>query len=273
MNTGYSFRYVFVLTGCIAAFAGLVLGCGANQRLVNRLEMLEKKMGDIQRSQGKMIERIDEIEIQISLLAKKFEYRQNSTHEKNLSLGGELVTEDPDVVHSAKVHAQRKPAPKIRSYEKLMAELDPRIVSERLPPDPATQTTKQNMRPVHDRASRDLARAQQAYTHSDHKQVVAILVEWLQQYAEHPDVAKARYILGNSRIVLGDLDKAQGDFTIIAEKYPKDRNAPQALFMAGRCQERLGRLRQARSTYLQLVESYPLTKEAADANQRLKALR
>lgn len=254
-------------------------GCGSSERLTGRVGLLEKRIRDLQRDQIKLVERIDEMEIRILLHSKKQTSGVSADISKNLSNGTRYTPTDIQKTQPRQNRPKSRKDKPASSYQKIISELGPELVREKLPPDPrkerlsSAQNAGLTFEAKQDMAQAEFDRASEFYESSKHKQVVAILTEWIRYYDDHHLAPDARYLLGSSRIALEEFDAAQNDLIALATRHPKSQNAPQALLMASQCQERLGRFRQARNTYLQLVESYPLSKEAADANQRLKALR
>lgn len=251
--------------------------CSPKQALLRKVDLLEKQVGDLHRSQGRMNGRIDELQIQLSLLAKKLAARPAAKSAP--------ATHAPSAMRNG-----TRPAPRPRLQETIvdsgvfrgrMREIDPHQVQERLPSRPRPARRGPGMRlsveepdGIDERTVREaFRRATSLHNRAEHHQAVEALQAFAQAYPEHPYAIEALFLAGRSRMALGETERAEDDFVVLAQRHPASERAPGALLLAGRCQEQLGRPRTARSTYLQLIQSYPLTGEAAEANRRLKALR
>jgi tol-pal system protein YbgF len=258
-------------------------GCGSTERLTRKVSLLEDRVSDLQKSHRDINGRIDELQIQLSLLNRKLVPAKT---------GGGLSVETPalKVVRLKPAKPSSKPATKKKGKEsrplKLsgpMDEVDPYLVDERLPVDhgAARRSLFQAEMTIHEEqggedeemAARAYSLAAAHYHRSEYRKAIEALKLFVQNRPEHPFTTEALFLIGKSRLALGDVKQAQGDFIVLARKHPRSERAAGALLMAGQCQEKLGWPKEARSTYLQLVESYPLSGEAVEANRRLKALR
>jgi len=265
----------------IMVAACVVGACGSNQVLLRKVDLLEQQVGDLQKSQGRLSGRIDELQIQVSLLSKKLAARP--------AAGRAPVSPLPVAARSvARPASHRRPQDSTAgsgAFRGPMREIDPHQVQERLPPRPPPRDARQRRGPrmslsIEEPGGSDehkvLGAFQQAaalHNRGEHQRAVSALQAFAQANPEHPYAIEALFLAGRSRMALGETERAQDAFIVLAQHHPGSERAPGALLLAGGCQERLGRNRTARSTYLQLIQSYPLTGEAAEANRRLKALR
>jgi tol-pal system protein YbgF len=250
------------------ALVVLITGCGATEQLVKKVDMLEEELSDLRDSQDRMNRRLDEMQIQLSILTKK---QSSSFESKNIKVPSLAV------VKLKPGSKKKKKAPSSKPIR--LKAVDPYKVKERLSVD--YNAARRPLFIVHEQeddesedviAEKKFKKAYAFYQASDFTKAVVELRKFRQGYPSHPLVADALYWLGLSWWSLGDFQSAHRDFVVLAQSLPKNRRAPEALLMAGRCQEKLRRPRDARSTYLQLVQAYPLSQQAAEANQRLQSL-
>ncbi len=92
----------------------------------------------------------------------------------------------------------------------------------------------------------------------------------------HPrtDLAdNALFWIGESRYARGEFSSALEAFSGTVERYPQSNKVGDALFKAGKCLEALGDAQQAQRTYQEVIGRYPNSSAAAQARDRLEALR
>jgi tol-pal system protein YbgF len=265
----------------ILASAAL-LCCGASERTVLRLDNMEKDVSDVRRAQHALSQRVDELQIQISILNRKLEGRPVSTAPK----AGERAAEAAPSLNVVRLHppAPPPPPPSPRS----LPAVDPDQVEERLPVDTAAARRPLLGPPpepvpvrefVIDRQDQGVARAKEfdaafsSYRVADYDTALPALQAFARKYAGHELAADALVFLGRAQLNLGQVEEARGTFEALVKEYPKSPRAAEALLLDGRCFERSGRTDEARGVYLQLVQAYPLSSEAAEANRRLESIR
>ncbi len=83
----------------------------------------------------------------------------------------------------------------------------------------------------------------------------------------------AQYWIGECRFALGDHAGALAAFTTTVERYPHGNKIPDAMVKAGKSLERLGDRESAEQTYQEVVSRFSGTAAAAQASERLAALR
>jgi tol-pal system protein YbgF len=243
-------------------------GCASTDRLNARIDLMEKEVADLHQANRRLDNRLDELQMQLSLLRKSLKQAAGTYQLPDLK----VVKLHPKKEKFKVDRPRRKKAP-----VKMGGPVDPDSVSERLPVD-------------HDAANRPLfgpdsdgeneetivrkfRHACSFYNAADYRTAISALYYFIELYPEHPLSIDAQHLVGEANMAQGKLREAQRAFNLLAQQYPKSKRAISALLMMGRCEEKLGQVKQARSTYLQLVEAYPLSREAAEANRRLQAMR
>jgi peptidoglycan hydrolase CwlO-like protein len=107
----------------------LVAGCACKEHLQGRLSMLENEVADLHQANQKINRRIDDLQIQLSVINKKLSSRDRSK-----------TSEQPPLkvvkLHPLKTVKKKQLELKLSHKKGSMPEIDPRKVSERLPVDP-----------------------------------------------------------------------------------------------------------------------------------------
>jgi tol-pal system protein YbgF len=253
-------------------------GCASTDRLNARLDLMEKEVSDLHQMNRRLMRRLDEIQMQISLLKKKLPQPASGSESPLPQVPAlKVVKLQPDRSGFKVDRPRRKP--ELSSIE---TPVDPRNVSERLivdheaarrplmgsdqlGPDPDGEDEETILR--------KFGHACSFYNAADFKTAVSALKYFIRLYPEHPLAIDAMHLVGEAELAQGKFQEAQNTFNTLTERHPKSKRSISALLMAGECEEKLGYVKQARSTYLQLVEAHPLSREAAEANRRLQAMR
>jgi tol-pal system protein YbgF len=264
-------------------------GCASTEHLTKRVSLLEKEVADLHRANRDMGKRLDEIQIQLSLLLKKIVVKADAQPKSSMVRGPmprlKVVKLRPDAtgadnrhrVKSRSVARGPRPVP-----------VEPHEVTERLQVDtsaaklplmggltvePGQDGVMEEDQGYDEESIRqELNQALLELKNRRHSEAIGALIRFSHQYPEHPLAADALYALGQARFAQGDYQDAQVDFSAVSRQHPESRLAAGSMLMAARCQEKLGRRKDARSVYLQLVQAYPLTEEAAEANRRLQSI-
>ena len=267
--------YIFIISVCFS-------GCAAVDRLTEKVGLLEKELSDLRRSQARVAKRVDDLQIQLSLLTRN--PGAASTDPGALPPDMKVVKLAPDQKSKPIKSHNKKGKNKLITNRGKMNPVDPYQVNEKLLVDHrAAQKSlfgksKNKVQLSSEASSEDSHGAdkyQKAYTlymANKYPKAIAVLIEIIRNYPESQTAIDALYLLGKSRWALEDYLQAQWYFTSLARQYPDDDRAAHSLLMAGHCQERLKKSKDARSTYLELVQAFPLSKEAAEANRRLKSI-
>lgn len=103
-------------------------------------------------------------------------------------------------------------------------------------------------------------------------EAAAALRDFLSRHPQHELAANAMYWLGEAHYVRRDYPAALAAFEGMLKDYPAARKAPDALLKAGYCQYELQRYGPARATLTRLVQEHPETAAAAEAKSRLERL-
>jgi tol-pal system protein YbgF len=253
-------------------------GCASTDRLNARLDLIQKEVSDLHQKDQRLLKRLDEIQMQLSLLKRKVLKPSARTR-------GDL----PEVpaLRVVRLHREGQGLKSDRpggseAPDSIRTPVDPKNVSERLAVDPeAARRPLLGPDPLapdpggedEETILKKFGHACSFYNSADFKTAVAALNHFIRLYPEHPLAIDAMHLVGEAKLAQGKFQEAQHTFNALSERHPKSRRAVSALLMAGECEEKLGYVKQARSTYLQLVEAYPLSQEAAEANRRLQAMR
>ncbi len=253
-------------------------GCASTDRLNARLDLIQKEVSDLHQKNQRLLKRIDEIQMQLSLLRRKFgkpSARTPGAKPKIPELKVVRLHRESQGLKSDRPGSNPAPGG-------IDTPVNPKSVSERLAVDPeAARRPLLGPDPLapdpdgedEETILKKFGHACSFYNSADFKTAVATLNHFIRLYPEHPLAIDAMHLVGEAKLALGKFQEAQYTFNTLSERHPKSRRAVSALLMAGECEEKLGYVKQARSTYLQLVEAYPLSQEAAEANRRLQAMR
>lgn len=248
-------------------------GCASTDRLNARLDLMEKEVTDLHQMNRRLLKRLDELQMQLSLLKKKL---------LQPAAGSKSVLPRLPALKVVKLHPDQNgmlvDRPRAKQTPASQAAIvDPEKVSERLAVDhAAARRPLLGIDPDGEDEETILSKFGHAcsfYTAADFKTAVSALNYFVELYPEHPLAVDAMHLVGEAKLAQGDFQEAQRAFNALTERHPKSKRAISALLMVGECEEKLGYVKQARSTYLQLVEAYPLSREAAEANRRLQAMR
>jgi tol-pal system protein YbgF len=243
-------------------------GCASTDRLNARMDLMEKEVADLHQANRRLDNRLDELQMQLSLLRKNLKQAKGKYELPDLK----VVKLHPKKDKFKVDRPRRKKAP-----VKMGGPVDPDSVSERLPVDhDAARRPLMGLDPDGENEEtivRKFRHACSFYNSADYRTAISALYYFIELYPEHPLSIDAQHLVGEARMAQGKLREAQRAFNMLAQQYPKSKRAISALLMMGKCEEKLGHVKQARSTYLQLVEAYPLSREAAEANRRLQAMR
>lgn len=244
------------------------LGCASTDRLIARVDVMEKEVADLHQANQRILKRLDEMQMQLSLFKKKFAR----------PAAGTLVPE----LKVVKLHPGIKDFKIDRPRSKKVSAtytgpVDPKNVSERLPVDhEAARRSILGLDPDGDDDEtivRKFGHACSFYNAADFAKAASALNYFIELYPEHPLAIDALHLVGEARLAQGKVQEAQSTFNALTERHPESKRAISALLMLGKCEEKLGQVKQARSTYLQVVQAHPLSREAAEANRRLQAMR
>ena len=243
-------------------------GCASTDRLNARINLMEKEVADLHQANRRLNNRLDEMQMQLSLIRKNLKQASGTPQLPDLK----VVKLHPEK-NKFKVDRPRRKKARV----KMGGPVDPDTVSERLPVD-HDAAKRPLFGPEPDGENEDTIRrkfkhACSFYNAADYRTAISALYYFIELYPEHPLSIDAQHLVGEARMAQGKLREAQRAFNLLAQQYPKSQRAISALLMMGKCEEKLGHVKQARSTYLQLVEAYPLSREAAEANRRLQAMR
>jgi tol-pal system protein YbgF len=253
-------------------------GCVSTDRINARLDLMEKEVADLNQMNRRLLKRLDEMQMQLSLMKKNLSRPATGKRGVLPELPYlKVVKLHPDRASYAVDRPRRKTAPSGPG-----GFVDPKNVSERLPvdleaagrpilgpgplgPDPDGEDEETIVN--------KFGHACSFYNAADFKTAISALSYFIELYPEHPLAIDALHLVGEAKLAQGKFQEAQKAFNDLAERHPKSKRAISALLMMGKCEEKLGHVKQARSTYLQLVETYPLSREASEANRRLQAMR
>ncbi|MGH8198675.1 MAG: tol-pal system protein YbgF [Steroidobacteraceae bacterium] len=103
-------------------------------------------------------------------------------------------------------------------------------------------------------------------------EAAAALRDFLSRHPQHELASNGMYWLGEAHYVRRDYPAALAAFEGMLKDYPAARKAPDALLKAGYCQYELQRYGPARATLTRLVQEHPETAAAAEAKSRLARL-
>ncbi len=95
----------------------------------------------------------------------------------------------------------------------------------------------------------------------------------IERFADSELADNAQFWIGESRYARGDFSSALAAFTTTVQRYPAGNKVPDAMLKAGKCLEALGDLKSAKETYREVVDGFPGSSAAAQAEDRLEALR
>ncbi len=98
------------------------------------------------------------------------------------------------------------------------------------------------------------------------------LREFIARNRQHELAPNAMYWLGEAHYVRRDYPAALAAFEGLLKSYPDTRKAPDALLKAGYCQYELKRLGPARTTLTRVVQEFPDSPAAAEAKARLERI-
>lgn len=98
------------------------------------------------------------------------------------------------------------------------------------------------------------------------------LREFIARYPQHELAPNAMYWLGETHYVRRDYPAALAAFEGLLKAHPDTRKAPDALLKAGYCQYELKRYGPARTTLTRVVQEFPDTPAAAEAKARLERI-
>lgn len=96
---------------------------------------------------------------------------------------------------------------------------------------------------------------------------------FVDRYPETELADNALFWIGETRYARGDFSSALEAFTNTVERFPQGNKVADALLKAGKCLETLGDQEQALATYQEVTRRYPGTAAAAQAADKLDALR
>ena len=248
-------------------------GCASTERLNVRLDLMEKEVADLHQANRRLDNRLDEMQMQLSLLRKQLTRPAAGSNSVPPQLPElRVVKLHPDKNGFKVDRPRRKKAP-----VRMGGPVDPDNVSERLPVDhDAARRSIMGLDPDgenEDTIVRKFKHACSFYNTADYRTAISAFYYFIELYPEHPLSVDAQHLVGEANLAQGKVREAQCAFNLLTERHPKSQRAISALLMVGKCEEKLGKVKQARSTYLQLVEAHPLTREAAEANRRLQAMR
>ncbi len=280
---------VFLSGGLLAA------GC-ATSALETKVNRLEQELSD-QRSMTKRLEgRLDELQIQITLLNRKLTGGQGpSGRLERPSDMPALAVVRPQSRPAAR-RAPDRPKPRRRKPWKLTTakfeDVDPAEVTERLQVDRAAaqrplasrddRASGVDARVVAEEAAEDAEEAKVGrafqdafglYRINELDKAAVALSAFAAANSDHALAPEALFYAAKARMMLGQTAEAEKRLLELVRAYPATERAAEALLMIGRCQEKLGRVKEARGTYLQLVDAFPLSKQAGAANKRLESIR
>jgi TolA-binding protein len=273
------------------------------------MDLLEQQLSD-QRAMSKRTERrLDDLQIQVTLLARRLDGRRSSARPAAVPEAADtpelkVVRLSPPALVLRQDGSQtgrqvKRRAPKRRKAWKLtetkLDEVDPAEVTERLPVDRAaakrqlsgpvmrlsvaddepepTTVAAQAPDPEDALAAKAFSQAFQLYRSNDFGAAARALAAFAGRYPDHPMAGDSLYYAGKAQLMIGQNGRAERHFVELARSFPEGKYSAEALLLAGRCQEKLGHDNKARGTYLQLVDAFPLTKQAGEANQRLRSIR
>lgn len=242
-------------------------GCASTDRLNARIDLMEKEVADLHQANQRLDNRLDEMQMQLSLIRKNLKQASGLPQMPDLKV--------------VKLHPEKNKFMVDRPIRKqpvrMGGPVDPDSVSERLTvdhdaanrplfgPDPDGESEET--------IQRKFKHACSFYNAADYRTAISALYYFIELYPEHPLSIDAQHLVGEANMAQGKLREAERAFDLLAQQHPKSKRAISALLMMGKCEEKLGQVKRARSTYLQLVEAYPLSQEAAEANRRLQAMR
>jgi tol-pal system protein YbgF len=225
----------------IATIATLAAGTALAQSKNERLDMLEERMGAVERqfqNQGLL-----EITRQIESLTQ--EVRR---------LRGELETMQHEL---ERARAQQKDQ---------YVDLDTRLKAAE------TAMTAAQPGAVAGAPEEQYQAAFNLLKEAKYDEASAALQNFLAAHPQHELASNAMYWLGEAHYVRRDYPAALAAFEGVLNDYPNARKAPDALLKAGYCQYELKRYGPARATLTRLVQEFPGSPAAAEAQARLERL-
>jgi len=96
--------------------------------------------------------------------------------------------------------------------------------------------------------------------------------QFIKNYPDNPNAARAQYNIGNSHYTQQKYDLAAADFDTVIVRYPEDSTiTPQAYFMKGMSLKNTNKS-EARRTWQALITKYPRSDAAAQAREQLRAM-
>lgn len=269
-----------------------VSSCGSTERFAQRFEQMENELGDMRRGQAQLSGRVDELQIQLSVLLRRLNEKAKSASgaESQLPPDLKVVRVHPEPPAPGKVTNSGPPGgpsskkPSAARGARGLHPVDPGQVRERLPVDhaaarrPLMEAGASGEEQAEDRnpeaeTARDYEQAIAAYRAADYDKAIDPLRSFAERHAGEALSGDALYFLGMAKLNLGRFEEARREFEAVADQYPGNQHAAEALLQKARCHEKIGRLDQARGVYLQLVQAYPLSREAAEASRKLESIR
>jgi tol-pal system protein YbgF len=255
-----------------------VCACASTAETTRRLGALEQDLIDLRRDQRRMAQRIEELQIQLTVVQKKLEQPTPPQKSSEASREPALQVVKLRPVEKSSSAKSDLPLPRV-----LLPPVDPNEVEERLPVDrdaarrPVLAEDEPKKPAAGGEADEKLVeafrKAFDAYQGGDFERAISAMHSFAEKNPSHRLAPDALYYAAKAELDLGRLEAAEKKFDAVIDKYPRSSHVASAMLFKGRCSERRGNREAARGAYLQVVQSYPRSDEAAEANRRLDALR
>lgn len=105
-----------------------------------------------------------------------------------------------------------------------------------------------------------------------YEQAAAAFAQFLSTYPDSQLADNAQYWLAESFYVMDEFERAQDEFQVVMDRYPRSRKVPDALLKVGYCLYELEDWPAARIALSQVQADHPDTTAARLADQRLKRM-
>jgi tol-pal system protein YbgF len=107
------------------------------------------------------------------------------------------------------------------------------------------------------------------FTRGQYKVAIAGFKQYLQMFPDSDLSDNAQYWIGECYYSLGELSKAEVEFSRVPAEHPDGNKVPAAEYKLGLIYQAAGRYGDARQQFLKVVEKYPGTPEAKLAQDRI----
>ena len=115
-------------------------------------------------------------------------------------------------------------------------------------------------------------KARKLYVAGDYKRTAEILGEFVQNYADYPNLPEAYFLLGESDFYTGQLEQSVKSIDALVTHFPETEFAGYGLVRLGHIFEKQERPEEAEEMYNVVIDNYPRSNAAAIAEKSKKDL-